>query len=136
MIHQGSTKRDIEAQVTISKTYSNEDPYVSVTVEDKKACQTLVEIKMSMLEFAKMITNSPGYGSGVVYLNDNIGRKQFVKSIAVPFDPNGKVDISKACEDFARKEYPDWRLDPVKSLNWNHYNSSRKTYTATVRKWE
>jgi hypothetical protein len=131
MIHAGTVRREIKAQIVMARSHGD-GVTMSISIEDKASGCHIVDLRMSLEEFATAVTGGAATASGVAYLNDNIGKKLEVKRVCAPVSDQKNWAVE--CEQFVKKNYPEWTLDKLGS--YNHYNAKPEGYEIILRRWE
>lgn len=138
MIHKGSKLVNTECTVMITRTMGSGPSDLRLQIEDKKSGQLVCEIRLDELEGLNLFTNRIANGDAKIYKNDNLGKRQEVKTELMNLggysstdDKNGDL-LRIMIEDFAKKYHEGWTPD-IESYNW--HRSQKGKYQVTLRRW-
>ena len=101
----------LKGEITISRVSSNkEDDYVSISVIDAEASVEIVNVKLSLAEYANVLTNHAHRPCEVDW-NDTgtVGKVREWKEVLVPYDIACFRDKGKAAAAFAPFSIDGWR---------------------------
>jgi hypothetical protein len=139
MIHKDTVIRDVQTQIVMARSHGD-GVDISISVEDCKSGCHILELRMSLEDFASAVTGAAAKANGKVYLSDRIGRKLQVKTVYVPMEGDRIYTLSaeslqSICENWVHHNHSDWSIDRVGNFNHYCYNSKDNTYKVTIRKW-
>ena len=108
----------MKARVTISKTYGHDRDTIEINIRDDSSRQTIVKVRMNMLEFAQCITGLSEQEADIIRVIEDanlIGKKRITKTIEI--DPpethireERKKIILDTVNDLPEVEKDGWKL--------------------------
>jgi len=124
------------ANVSIGRCSSNrEEDFITIRIGDDISSINIVEVKMSLAEFAQCITSMYMTNIPADFVRPEnyafVGKKMEVKTINLP------LDLETFNDEFEKEVKPHekdgWVAD--RDEKFNHYRLSKKGYAITFRRW-
>lgn len=132
MSYRGSLRKKIEARVRVSRAQGPDHSYVHLFIQDQASGLTIVDLDLSMEQWAIASMSGEGRASGEVYVNPNIGKKHECLRVVVPI-PNPDKFTSYDVKSWGRfkayarghckKIYPDYEMDEIGDANHHNYRT-------------
>jgi len=116
---------------------STEDDYMILEVEDREANVLFLRLKMSLGEFANVITNRTGQGTADVRGLECIGKVHQCKTFVFELPKDSEFRSKEAAREAVQEACPEgWTPDTCFNSQSSFFREGDKQYARTfIRRW-